>query len=105
MTIHEAIRVLELHNKWRRGAETEMQSPEQVGIAIDVVVSQKDLSIKFGDIVYCVDVFFSKVPLRVVGIRGDKEKITHVEVKGEIIGFSGEEQKMWVLKERIVLKE
>lgn len=39
MTIDEAIEVLELHNKWRKGADIEMQSPVKIGMAIDLVIS------------------------------------------------------------------
>lgn len=30
-----SIEILERHNRWRRGAEIEMESPYQLGIAID----------------------------------------------------------------------
>jgi hypothetical protein len=40
MTIDEAIEVLELHNKWRKGADIEMQSPVKIGMAIDLVVCE-----------------------------------------------------------------
>ncbi len=39
MKLDEAIKILELHNKWRRGDEiVDMQAPYKVGIAIDVVL-------------------------------------------------------------------
>jgi hypothetical protein len=40
MEIKEAIKILELHNKWRRGEEDiEMTDPLALGEAIDVVVN------------------------------------------------------------------
>ena len=39
MTIEEAIELIELHQKWRRGAEIEMQNPKQIGIAIDILLN------------------------------------------------------------------
>ena len=40
MKLEEAIKILELHNKWRRDKTrlVEMQHPHDVGIAIDVVI-------------------------------------------------------------------
>lgn len=38
MTLPEAIEILSLANKWRRGAEIPMPDPTQLGIAIDVVI-------------------------------------------------------------------
>lgn len=40
MTIDEAIEVLELHNKWRKGAEIPQESPVRIGMAIDLVVCE-----------------------------------------------------------------
>ena len=40
MTIDEAIEVLELHNKWRKGAEIPMETPVRIGMAIDLVVCE-----------------------------------------------------------------
>jgi len=40
MTVEEAINVLELHNKWRKGADIEMQPPTSIGMAIDLVVCE-----------------------------------------------------------------
>ncbi len=40
MTIDEAITLLELHNKWRKGADIEMQSPTKIGMAIDMVLCE-----------------------------------------------------------------
>ena len=39
MTIQQAIDILDLHNQWRRGAEITQQSPETIGIAIDLVLT------------------------------------------------------------------
>ena len=36
----EAIKILELHNQWRRGAEIPMESPENIGLAIDSVLAE-----------------------------------------------------------------
>jgi hypothetical protein len=41
MTPAEAIGILIRHNEWRRGSDTEMVTPEQLGEAIDVVTSAK----------------------------------------------------------------
>jgi hypothetical protein len=39
MTLPEAITILKIHNEWRRGLEdAPLQSPNAIGIAIDVVV-------------------------------------------------------------------
>ena len=39
MTILEAIEILKIHNKWRRGSDyVTMASPEDLGKAIDIVV-------------------------------------------------------------------
>jgi hypothetical protein len=40
MTIEEAINILELHNKWRKGADIEMQPPYRIGMAIDLAVCE-----------------------------------------------------------------
>lgn len=40
MTIDEAISILELHNRWRKGADIEMQPPTMIGMAIDLVVCE-----------------------------------------------------------------
>jgi hypothetical protein len=39
MTLKQAIEILELHNKCQRGAEIPQQSPELIGIAIDLVLT------------------------------------------------------------------
>lgn len=51
MDIQEAVRILERHNRWRRGADIEMENPTRLGIAIDEVVNHikgelKDENIK-----------------------------------------------------------
>lgn len=39
MTLQEAVKLLENHNKWRRGDDTlEMVEPKDLGIAIDLIV-------------------------------------------------------------------
>ena len=38
MNIQEAIVVLRLHNQWRKGAETPMIDPKELGEAINIVV-------------------------------------------------------------------
>jgi hypothetical protein len=40
MEIQDAIRLLEHHNKWRRGADIPMVNPTVLGKAIDVVVKE-----------------------------------------------------------------
>ncbi len=40
MTIQQAIRILELHNKWRRGdGRIKQIDPKRLGIAIDLLTS------------------------------------------------------------------
>jgi len=39
MTIQQAIEILDLHNQWRRGADILQQSPQTIGIAIDLVLT------------------------------------------------------------------
>lgn len=38
MEVQEALRLLEYHNKWRRGADIPMLNPTILGIAIEKVV-------------------------------------------------------------------
>ena len=39
MKLKEAIGILEIHNRWRRGEDVEpMQKPKDIGVAIDVVI-------------------------------------------------------------------
>lgn len=38
MTIKQAIKILILANKWRRGAEIEMPDPKEFGEAIDIAI-------------------------------------------------------------------
>ncbi len=41
MKTQEAIKILTLHNNWRRGDDTyPMQDPKLIGIAIDVILDQ-----------------------------------------------------------------
>lgn len=40
MTSKEAIELLRRHNEWRRGAEIEMESPEELGKAIEAVCAR-----------------------------------------------------------------
>jgi len=39
MELSQAVHVLQMHNKWRRGSDSEMTDPTTLGVAIDVVVS------------------------------------------------------------------
>lgn len=39
MTLEQAIKVLDLHNQWRKGANIEMQKPSEIGEAIDVALN------------------------------------------------------------------
>lgn len=41
MKTTEALEILKRHNEWRRGAEIEMEHPEILGIAIDVILREK----------------------------------------------------------------
>lgn len=38
MTTKEAIEILKVHNKWRRGAEIPMLHPTEIGVAIDKAI-------------------------------------------------------------------
>jgi hypothetical protein len=40
MTIKQAIKILEDHNKWRKGGEGKQTDPTKLGMAIDLVVSE-----------------------------------------------------------------
>ena len=40
MTIKKAIEITKHHQAWRRGAEIEMLSPREIGIAIDVLIEK-----------------------------------------------------------------
>lgn len=40
MKIDEAIKVLELHNEWRKGAEIAPDTPVRIGMAIDLVTCE-----------------------------------------------------------------
>ena len=108
MTIDEAIKVLKLHNKWRRGAEIEMQTPKQIGIAIDVVISQINRNahiekIELGDRVYYDSTPMQDIPCEVIGIRGRKGVVQYVEIEGEFVGERGVTQSMWVQVEKLIL--
>jgi len=51
MDIKEAVIILESHNIWRRGAETEPTKPKQLGIAIDTIVNNlKSKNMEFSEI-------------------------------------------------------
>lgn len=39
MDTQEAVQILDRHNRWRRGADIEMENPTLLGIAIDEVVT------------------------------------------------------------------
>ena len=38
MKLSTAIKVLERHNKWRRGGDGDMVDPKKLGMAIDVIL-------------------------------------------------------------------
>lgn len=40
MELQEALRILEQHNKWRRGADVPMLSPKLIGESIDLIVNK-----------------------------------------------------------------
>lgn len=41
MDVHEVIRILQQHNKWRRGDDSsDMEDPKRLGEAIDVAISE-----------------------------------------------------------------
>ena len=40
MDVQEALRLLEHHNKWRKGADIKMPNPKDLSEAIDTVVNE-----------------------------------------------------------------
>lgn len=40
MNLPEAIKILQLHNEWRKGAETDQQDPASIGQAIDALIAK-----------------------------------------------------------------
>ena len=38
MTLKQAIKILKRHNRWRRGADIQMQKPKKIGEAIEFAV-------------------------------------------------------------------
>ena len=46
MTTEEAIKTLKHHNRWRRGANIEMDNPKKLGEAIDQAIRVMEKSIK-----------------------------------------------------------
>ena len=46
MTVEQAVAVLREHNAWRRGAETPMGDPKELGRAIDVLVDLAERLLK-----------------------------------------------------------
>lgn len=49
MDIQEAVTILERHNRWRRGADIEMENPTRLGIAIDEVVEYVKNKVEYED--------------------------------------------------------
>ena len=46
MELKEAINILERYNRWRRGADIQMENTKDIGIAIDTVINYfKDKSL------------------------------------------------------------
>lgn len=39
MNLKESVKIMQAHNEWRRGAETEMINAKDLGRAIDVLIS------------------------------------------------------------------
>ena len=44
MTTKQAIKILRLHNRWRRGAEIPMQEPAKIGKAIEVLCDAVEIT-------------------------------------------------------------
>jgi hypothetical protein len=40
MIVDEAIKILETHNQWRKGADIPMESPVRLGMAIDIITCE-----------------------------------------------------------------
>ena len=46
MTIKQALKTLKTYNKWRRGAEIKIDSPSNIGTAIDVLIEYAEEKMK-----------------------------------------------------------
>jgi hypothetical protein len=54
MDIKQAIGILETHNRWRRGEDSEpMLKPRDIGVAIDIVVEHVKNNVVSDDIIKC----------------------------------------------------
>jgi ribosomal protein S27AE len=54
MELKQAIKILEAHNRWRRGEDVEpMVEPTEIGDAIDVVVEYVKNNIVLDDVINC----------------------------------------------------
>lgn len=40
MTLNEAIKILEVYNRWHRGADIKQPNPKLIGEAIDIAIHQ-----------------------------------------------------------------
>ncbi len=56
MDLKQAIKILEAHNRWRRGEDVEpMVEPNDIGIAIDIVVEYVKNNGVLDDVIKCGD--------------------------------------------------
>ena len=54
MELKQAIGILETHNRWRRGEDSEpMLNPREIGIAIDIVVKHVKNNSVLDDVIKC----------------------------------------------------
>lgn len=56
MKLKTAIKILEYHQEWRRGAEIPMINPTRLGVAIDLILKEvKKTTYSIDDIEKCVE--------------------------------------------------
>lgn len=59
--IHKAIRTLHNFQKWRRGAKIKMESPKEIGIAIDIAIHYLRFCASLDSVIkFCHKVFKNK---------------------------------------------
>ena len=55
MDIKEAIEILDSYNEWRRGANTKMETPIRIGIAIDITINELKRIHNLTSFCVCID--------------------------------------------------
>lgn len=54
MTTKEALKILKVHNEWRRGADIPMPHPTEIGVAIDKAIEVMEDDGQLADLLYKV---------------------------------------------------